>query len=139
MIVADCTLVTQLFLETEHVGAARRLAQLPWLVPPLWRSELRSVCRKYIFAGRISLAEAQAAMRLAEARLAITERYPSSDRVLATVADTRCSAYDAEYVVLALTFGVPLVTSDVKLQRLFPDFAISPATAVGDVPKVADV
>lgn len=77
--------------------------------------------------------EAQAAMRLAEARLAPTERHPSSDRVLATVAATRCSAYDAEYVVLALTFGVPLVTSDVKLQRLFPEFAISPATAIGDV------
>ncbi|MEX1186560.1 MAG: type II toxin-antitoxin system VapC family toxin [Gemmatimonadaceae bacterium] len=130
MIVADCTLITQLFLRTEHARAAERLSAVAWIVPPLWRSELRNVCRKYILAGLVSLVEAQAAMRLAEERLEATERRPSSDRVLATVATTRCSAYDAEYVVLALTFGVPLVTSDVKLQRLFPEFAISPATAV---------
>ena len=132
MIVADCTLITQLFLRTEQVRAAERLSTVPWIVPPLWRSELRNVCRKYILAGLVPLGDAEAAMRLAEERLDGSERQPSSDRVLATVAATRCSAYDAEYVVLALTFGVPLVTSDVKLQRLFPEFAISPRTAVGD-------
>jgi len=135
VIVADCTLIAQLFLGTEHLRAAEQLSKVAWIVPPLWRSEMRNVCRKYILAGSISLPEAQAAMRLAEERLELMERRPSSDRVLATVATTRCSAYDAEYVVLALTFGVPLVTSDVKLQRLFPEFAISPATAVGDAPE----
>lgn len=135
MIVADCTLITQLVLRTEHVRPAEQLSTVPWIVPPLWRSELRNVCRKYILAGAFSLVEAQAAMRLAEERLDGSERQPSSDRVLAIVAATRCSAYDAEYVVLALTFGVPLVTSDVKLQRLFPEFAISPATAVGGGPE----
>lgn len=131
MIVADCTLITQLFLRTENVADAEELAAVAWAVPPRWRSELRNVCRKYIFAGRTSLEEAQSVMRLAEARLAVTERHVSSDGVLATVAETRCSAYDAEYVVLAITLGVPLVTSDLRLQRLFPGIAISPAAALG--------
>ncbi len=135
MIVADCTLITQLFLRTEQVRVAEELSRVEWMVPPLWRSELRNVCRKYIFAGRTSLSEAQRAMRLAEERFAESERHVSSDRVLALVAETRCSAYDAEYIVLALTLGVPLVTSDVRLQRLFPAFAVSPVTLLGDVPE----
>jgi hypothetical protein len=35
------------------------------------------------------------------------------------------SAYDAQYVHLALRFGIPLVTEDGKLQRKFPDVAVS--------------
>lgn len=136
MIVADCTLITQLFLKTDHVDSAEALSGFRWIVPPLWRSELRNVCRKYIFAGRTSLAEARDVMRLAEARLASSERHVSSDLVLALAAETRCSAYDAEYVVLARTLGVPLVTSDSQLHRLFPRVAISPAAALGQEPMV---
>jgi predicted nucleic acid-binding protein len=134
VIVADCTLITQLFLKTDNVDSAEALSGLRWVVPPLWRSELRNVCRRYIFAGRTSLAEARHVMRLAEARLASSERHVSSDLVLAVVVEARCPAYDAEYVVLARTLGVPLVTSDSQLHRLFPTVAISPAVALGQEP-----
>ncbi|GAB4144315.1 MAG: hypothetical protein Fur0021_00800 [Candidatus Promineifilaceae bacterium] len=35
------------------------------------------------------------------------------------------SAYDAQYVALATTWNLSLVTEDQKLQRAFPDVALS--------------
>jgi len=37
-----------------------------------------------------------------------------------------CSAYDAEYVVLARGARVPLVTTDKELLEKFPETAITP-------------
>jgi predicted nucleic acid-binding protein len=46
-----------------------------------------------------------------------------SQRVLELVRDSDCSAYDCEYVALALGLGVKLVTMDARLLRAFPRHA----------------
>lgn len=128
MIVADCTLLAHLFIQNEHTGAAEAVLRRDpaWTVPPLWRSEMRSVLHKYLLAGLVELPAAVAVMDEAESVLAGGEREVPSADVLALVASTRCSAYDAEYVALATTLGVALVTSDRAMLERFADIAVSP-------------
>ncbi len=129
MIVTDCTFITQFFLATPDTDLVRSIAQVEdaWLVPPLWRSEFRSVLRKYVLASKLTLADSLEIIRLAETRLSKSEVEVSSSDVMDLVASSRCSAYDAEYLSLAKTFSVPLVTSDKRLCEAFPPLAISPA------------
>jgi len=56
----------------------------------------------------------------------------ASGDVLSLAASTACSAYDAEFVVLARELGVPLITTDKLLLESFPDTAVSPARFLGD-------
>jgi predicted nucleic acid-binding protein len=48
-----------------------------------------------------------------------------SRRVLELVRDSDCSAYDCEFVALAMSLGVTLVTMDTKLLRAFPKVAVA--------------
>jgi predicted nucleic acid-binding protein len=47
------------------------------------------------------------------------------EQVLRPVDDSRCSAYDCEFIVLARDLGVPMIASDRQLLREFPDAALS--------------
>ena len=49
--------------------------------------------------------------------------------VLELVRDSDCSAYDCEFVALAMTLGVKLVTMDAKILRAFPKHAQALSTA----------
>lgn len=128
MIVADCTLIAHLFIRSDHTAhAADVLRRDPaWAVPRLWRSEMRSVLRKYMRADRLTLDAACEVMLEAEAILATTEYDVSSPHVLSVVAASGCSAYDAEYVAMAQALGVPLVTSDSGLLARFSSIALAP-------------
>lgn len=48
----------------------------------------------------------------------------NSRRVLELVRDSDCSEYDCEFVALAISHGVKLVTMDSKLLATFPGTAI---------------
>ena len=47
------------------------------------------------------------------------------DRVIETALECGLTAYDAEFVVLARTLGVPLATSDREILEGAPDVALS--------------
>ncbi len=129
MIAADCTLIAQFFLTTPETELAREIAIMDadWVVPPLWRSELRSVLRKYLLRKALSVEQCVQIMSVADAMLANSETEVSSADVMALVASTGCSAHDAEYVSLALSFTIPLVTADRRLRDRFPGIAVSAA------------
>jgi len=97
-----------------------------WLVPPLWRSEFRSVLRKYLLNQELSVDRCIDVTHAAERMLSGGETEVSSADVMNLVATTGCSAYDAEYVAVAKSFSVPLVTSDRRLCEKFPAVAVSP-------------
>lgn len=128
MIVADCTLLAEFFIKTKTTSTAEAVFAVDrdWIVPPLWRSEFRNVLRKHVLHAEMLLATATDHMVVAEARFVAAERPVMSSHVLTLAATTRCSAYDAEYVSLAMSHSVPLVTSDRRLRDIFPDVAISP-------------
>ncbi len=54
------------------------------------------------------------------------DHWVSSTAVLRLVADSTSSAYDCEFIALANHLNVPLITSDSRLLRDFPDRALAP-------------
>jgi predicted nucleic acid-binding protein len=49
----------------------------------------------------------------------------ASAQVLSLAASSGCSAYDCEFVALALDLKVPIVTSDKKVLKMFRGSALS--------------
>ncbi|MBN2266402.1 MAG: type II toxin-antitoxin system VapC family toxin [Candidatus Aminicenantes bacterium] len=128
MIVADTNLLAYLNIDGEFNQAARQvvLRDSEWVAPVLWRSELRNTLIKCFWGGLIGRDEAFAIMAAAEAMMAFNDYDVASDDVLELAASSGCSAYDAEYVVLARELRVPLVTTDKELLEKFPGTAVTP-------------
>jgi predicted nucleic acid-binding protein len=126
VIVVDTNIIAYLYLQGEHTTQAERVLQkdAEWIVPLLWRSEFRNVLAFYLRQGHLSINDAQAIMREAEALLLGREYGVSSIRVLDLAVASRCSAYDCEFVSLAQDFSVPLVTADEKVLAAFPETAV---------------
>ncbi len=95
MIAADCTLIAQLFLTTPETELAQRvaLADDVWLVPPLWRSEFRSVLRKYLLGQELSIEHCievnRRASREAVIGCSITVFYVFTARVVRALTELR--------------------------------------------------
>jgi predicted nucleic acid-binding protein len=48
-----------------------------------------------------------------------------AERIIKLVLASDCSAYDCEYVALAMDLDVPLVTTDKQILRAFPKIAVA--------------
>jgi len=127
VIVVDTNVVAYLYLPTDHTARAEALLQQDpeWVAPVLWRSEFRNILAGYMRRKTLTLDEARAVQAEAEALLAGNEHDVDSQHVLELVRDSDCSAYDCEYVALAIRLGVKLVTMDSKLLKAFPKHAFS--------------
>lgn len=127
MIVADSNLIAYLLIEGEHTEAAEAvLAKDPiWAAPVLWRSEFRNILALYLRLRHLDLSAALQYMNEAEALLSGREYEVPSAPVLELAQESGCTAYDCEFVHLAQELAVPLVTSDKKVLRAFPDLANS--------------
>ena len=125
MIVVDSNVVAYLYLPCSQTAAAERLLEqdAEWVVPPLWRSEFRNILAGYLRRGSLTLEQAQEIQQEAEAHLSQYEISVDSALVLRLVKNSPCSAYDCEFVALARTLGVDLVTHDQKLLASFPGTA----------------
>jgi predicted nucleic acid-binding protein len=128
VIVVDSNIVCYYALPGARTAAVDRLrARDPhWCVPLLWRSEFRNVVLGQIRRGGMDLTDAQDLVALTEAMLRESEFAVESSAVLARAAESGCTAYDCEYVVLAEDLGVPLVTGDKQVLAAFPDRAVAP-------------
>ena len=90
----------------------------------LWRSEFRNVLAGYLRRGSLALGDSFDIHRRAQSVIADSVEV-DSDLVLELVSASRCSAYDCEFVALALELEVPLVTADRQLLQSFPRIAVS--------------
>jgi len=128
LIVSDTNLMIRLYIESAISPSAREvmLREPDWVAPVLWRSEFRSTLIKGIRSGLIDLADAIRIMNEAESMMLFNEHDVASDDVLELAASSGCSAYDAEFVVLARELRVPLVTTDKELLEKFPGIAVGP-------------
>lgn len=127
MIVVDSNVVAYLYLPGEHTEKAEALLQqdADWAAPLLWRSEFRNILAGYVRRKTLTFEVALELQREAESLLAGAEHEVDSRLVLELVRDSDCSAYDCEFVALAMTLGVPLVTMDAKLLKAFPGYAVA--------------
>lgn len=127
MIVADTNLIAYLLIPGGRTRDAERvLATDPdWVAPLLWRSEFRNVLTLHMRRRILSLAESLETWADAELLLQGKEYEVDSAQVLALAAGSRCSAYDCEFLALAQSLGVPLLTADRDVLADFPSLAVS--------------
>ena len=127
MIVVDTNILAYLYLPGDFTEQAERLlAQDPdWVAPSLWRSEFRNILAGYMRRGTLTFDQAYATQREAEALLSANEYDIDSLAVLELVRTSDCSAYDCEFVALAIKLGIRLATQDKKVLRNFPTHTFS--------------
>ena len=125
MIVVDTNVLAYLYLPGEHTDDAEALLQRDpeWAAPVLWRSEFRNILAGYMRRHALSFEQARELQAEAESLLAGAEFEVDSVRVLELVRDSDCSAYDCEFVALAMRLGTKVLTMDSKLLRAFPKHA----------------
>jgi predicted nucleic acid-binding protein len=122
MIVVDSNIVAYLYLPGEYTVAAEALLEKDpnWAAPVLWRNEFRNILAGYMRRGSLTFQQAHDLQSEAEDLLSGAEYDVDSRSVLELVRDSECSAYDCEFVALAMKLGTKLVTMDGKLLRAFP-------------------
>lgn len=130
MIVVDTNVIGYLFLSSDQSFSAERALQkdIEWSAPILWRSEFRNVLIFYIRKNIIKLEQAQTVMNSALELLKGREYQVPSSEVLRLASESKCSAYDCEFIAVANDLKVPLVTVDKQLLSEFPSVAISLGT-----------
>ena len=127
MIVVDSNVLAYLYLPSEHsAGAEALLEREPeWAAPLLWRYEFRNILAGYLRRKTLTFEQACGLQCEAEGLLADSEFEVDSRTVLELVRDSDCSAYDCEFMALAIKLDTRLVTLDKKLLRAFPKRAVA--------------
>ena len=127
MIVVDSNILAYLYLPGDRTAAAEALLEQDpeWAAPTLWRSEFRNILAGYMRRKAVTFDQACSLQREAESLLAGAEFEVDSSSVLELVRDSDCSAYDCEFIALAIKLNTKLVTVDKKLLREFPTRAIA--------------
>ena len=127
MIVVDSNVLAYLYLPGEYTAAAEALLEQDsdWAAPILWRSEFRNILAGYLRRKAITFEQANSLQREAESLLEGAEFEVESLAVLELVRDSDCSAYDCEFIALAMKLDTKLITMDKKLLRAFPKRAIA--------------
>ena len=125
MIVVDTNVMVHLLLGGAHGEDATLLFERDpeWAAPVILTSELRNVLLGYVRRGDLTADQAKAmcddAVEVLRGRTATV----ASGQVLDVALECGLSAYDAEFVALARTLGVPLITLDGRILREADDVA----------------
>ena len=127
MIVVDTNVMIHLLTGGEDSLAADLLLQQnpEWAAPAILMSELRNVLLGMVRRGSLLLDQAKAMTDDATTILADRLVTVSGDQVLDIALECNLTAYDAEFVTLARTLGLPLATLDRAILRGAPDVAVS--------------
>jgi len=132
MTVVDSNVLAARNLTGVQTALAERVESIDnlWIVPPLWRYEFQNILAKGLWARQFATDGALHVWRVVMARIADNEHDPSPDRVIELSSIYRITAYDANFIALAMEMDVPCVTEDRELQIKFPDIAVSMANFI---------
>jgi predicted nucleic acid-binding protein len=97
----------------------------------LWRHELLNVLATLTRQQVLDQDGALTLWRNALGLLGSREQQPDMEQALSLAIGQRISAYDAQYVALAIACAVPLISEDKKLQRQLPEQVMSMERFVG--------
>ena len=131
MIAVHTNVIAFLFLRGDFAAQAEAWLRKDreWAAPLLWRSELRNLLAGCLRRKQLSFEAMREIQREAEALLRGNEHEIDSLHVLELVRDSECSAFDCEFVSVAIRLGVKLLTADKKVLRAFPNYTIAFAAA----------
>jgi predicted nucleic acid-binding protein len=127
MIVVDTNIIGYLFLSSVRSPLAELALtkDSEWAAPLIWRSELRNVLALYLRKKIINLGNAHRIMDAALELLRGLEYEVSSHEVLQLTSESKCSAYECEFITVANDLKIPLITVDKQLLLEFPSVAVS--------------
>ncbi len=127
MIVVDTNVLAYLYLPGEFTAAAEMLLEhdSDWAAPILWRSEFRNILTGCMRRKTITFEQAISLQHEAENLMDGAEFEVESLSVLELARESDCSAYDCEFVALAMRLNTKLFTMDKKLLRAFPKRTIA--------------
>ena len=125
MIVVDTNIIAYLWLPGEFSPLAEKLLQKDshWVSSILWKSEFRNVVASFFRKGKISYDSAIDIIFAAEEQMENQEYSINSLKVMEKVKESKCSAYDCEYVALAESLDCNLITNDQEIIKAFPKIA----------------
>ncbi len=125
MIVVDTNVITYLHIKGAHTSKAESLyvADPDWAVPALWRSEFSNILVRYVRNNLLTSSDAHRLLTSAETVLRNNEFRSSASTAIDLAIQSGCSAYDCEFVALAMDLNTHLYTADKKILRKFPKIA----------------
>ena len=131
MIVVDTNVMVRLVVGgPDGVEAARLLRTDPeWAAPALLLSELRNALIGLVRQGGVTLDQAKVMCDAAALVLADRVTSVSAAQVIDIAHEYGLTAYDAEFVAVARTLGLRLVTLDRQILRGASDIAVPLASA----------
>lgn len=137
MIAVDVNIIAYLLIAGEKTAEARLVRELDdeWIVPDLWRDEFMNILATYIRQGGTSRESARSLWLAAASLFENRERSADSIATLELAEMHRLSAYDAQYLAVAVEFGVPLITEDRSLLRSTPKNTMTMAEYIALVTK----
>ena len=127
MIVVDTNVIAYLLIMGDKTDLAQRTYRNEpgWVVPSLWRHEFLNVLATFVQHGGGGLEDAIGIWSQSLRLFARNEREFDLTQALLLASQHGISAYDAQYVALAIDLQAPFVTEDRRLLRLFPELAVS--------------
>ena len=128
MIVVDTNILVYHWLPSPYTEQVKSLLlkDPDWRVPILWRSEIRSALGGAFRASIITYEQLIQILEEAHLFLDSKEYVPESERVMNLYKESKCSAYDCEYVALAQSLQAKLATFDKEILKEFPKIAFKP-------------
>jgi predicted nucleic acid-binding protein len=129
MIVVDTNVIAHLLLATEFQSVCYAIYKKDpeWIAPILWRSEYTNVLAKYMRADLMSPSDANLTMMDALDLMENRDFFANPSTVIKLLSMSKVSAYDAEFIALAIETRNRLISFDQKLINLFPDVAMHPS------------
>lgn len=127
MIVVDSNIITARNLTSSLTSKAQQVEEKDsvWIVPVLWRYEFQNILATAIKVKQIKPGQALDIWEKVSNVLVENECEPSASKVIDLVAQYGITAYDGQFIAVALEMGIPCVTEDRELQEKFPGIAIS--------------
>jgi predicted nucleic acid-binding protein len=127
MIVVDTNIIVYLMIEGDKTEMSQRTFRQDssWAVPALWCHEFLNVLATLVRHGGIEIDDAVDIWEEANRFFTPDERDVDMPHALRLANQHNISAYDAQFVALAMELNVPYVTEDQEMLRSFPGIALS--------------
>jgi predicted nucleic acid-binding protein len=127
MIVVDSNIIAARNLTSVLTSKAEQVEKKDpvWVVPVLWRYEFQNILATAIKARQIMPEDALDVWQRVSDILVENESEPSPAKVIDLVAKYGITAYDGQFIALAMEMGILCVTEDGELQNKFPRLAVS--------------